>query len=203
MREVFRFLFNIYALIAYRPKVLGKENIPEGEGALICPNHIHALDSVLVVAQSKRKINCLAKHDLFDKGIAKWFANVCGIYPIKRDSADMYAIKVSLKLLKNKELLMMFPEATRNGLKKNIKPKNGAVSIACKANVPIIPVGIQGNFKLFRRVIINIGKPIYYNEGKESLKDKEHLDKLTSDLMEQIIKLRDEKINLSKKKRSR
>ena len=60
MREFFRFLFNIYATIMYRPKVVGKENIPAGEGALICPNHIHALDSVLVVAQSKRKIYCLA-----------------------------------------------------------------------------------------------------------------------------------------------
>lgn len=123
MREFLRFLFNIYATIMYRPKVVGKENIPAGEGALICPNHIHALDSVLVVAQSKRKINCLAKHDLFDKGIAKWFADVCGIYPIKRGTADMHAIKIALKLLKNKELLMMFPEGTRKRLRKENKAK--------------------------------------------------------------------------------
>lgn len=107
----------------YRPKVVGKENIPAGEGALICPNHIHALDSVLVVAQFKRKINCLARHNLFEKGIAKWFAEVCGIYPIKRGTADMHAIKIALKLLKNKELLMMFPEGTRKRLRKENKAK--------------------------------------------------------------------------------
>ena len=39
-----------------------------------------------------------------------------------------------------------------------------------------------------------MGKPIYYNEYKDKIKDKEILEKLTSDLMNEIIKLRDEKI---------
>lgn len=60
--------------------------------------------------------------------------------------------------------------------------------------MPIVPVGIQGNFKPFRKIIINIGKPIYYNEYKEEIKNKEVLDKLTADLMNEIIRLRDEEI---------
>lgn len=191
MRNIFKFIYRIYARIFYRPKLIGKENIPKESGAIICPNHIHAMDSVTIVAFTKRKLNCLAKEELFNKGIAKWFAKVVGIYTVKRESADIQAIKISLKLLKNKELLMIFPEGTRNGMAKGIKPKNGAITIATKANVPIIPIGIKGNFKPFKKVIINIGKPIYYSNYKETIKDKEVANNLTKELMNEIVKLRD------------
>lgn len=88
----------------------------------------------------------------------------------------------------------MFPEGTRNGMAKGINPKNGAVLIAATAKKPIIPIGIQGNFKPFTKVIINIGKPIDYSNLKEEVKDKEEATKLTQQLMEEIVKLRDENI---------
>ena len=85
----------------------------------------------------------------------------------------------------------MFPEGTRNGLEKGKKPKNGAVLIAATAEKPIIPIGIQGSFKPFRKVIVNIGKPIDYSKYKDENKDKELMTKLTEDLMNEIIKLRE------------
>ena len=75
---------------------------------------------------------------------------------------------------------------------KGVKPKNGAVLIAATANKPIIPIGIQGSFKPFTKVIINIGKPIDYSNAREEAKDKEEASKLTRKLMEKIVKLRDE-----------
>ena len=194
MRIFIRFIFKLIALFLYRPKVIGKENLPETDGALICPNHVHALDSAVIIAMTKRKINVLAKEDLFRSKIGNWFAKVFGIYPIKRDSADLGAIKLSLKLLKNNELLMLFPEATRHGLEKGIKPKNGAVILAIKSGKPVIPIGLQGNFKPFRKVKINIGKPIDYSDYKGKTGDKELMDKLTDELMKEVVRLRDEKI---------
>ncbi len=193
-RKIIKFIFKLIALFLYRVKVIGKENLPKEGSALICPNHVHPLDSAVVIATAKRKINVLAKEELFKAGIAKWFAGVFGIYPIKRDSADLAAIKLSLKLLKNEELLMIFPEGTRDGMAKGVKPKNGPVILAIKSGKPIIPVGVQGSFKVFRKVKINIGKPIDYSEYKGQTSDKELMDKLTADLMKEIVKLRDEKI---------
>ena len=89
---------------------------------------------------------------------------------------------------------MLFPEGTRNGMAKGIKAKDGAVKLAIQANIPIIPIGAQGNFKFFKKVKINIGKPINYEQYKEKAKEKETLDKLTNELMQEIVKLRDEKI---------
>ena len=194
MRTFINTIFKILAIIIYRPKIVGKENIPKDTGALLCPNHVHNLDSWVIVAMTRRKINVLAKAELYTNRFIWWIAGVFGVYPVKRGKADLQAIKISLKLLKNDELLLIFPEGTRNGLAKGKKPKNGAVLIAATAEKPIIPIGVQGSFKPFRKVIVNIGKPIDYSQYKDEIKDKELVNKLTDDLMKEIVKLRDEKV---------
>lgn len=193
-RKIVKFILKILVIIVYRPKTLGVENIPKGEGALICPNHLHGLDSVVIVLTNKRTIRVLAKESLFKNPILRWLASIFGVYPVKQNNKSMETMKISLKLLKNSELLLIFPEGTRNGMAKGVKPKDGAIKLAARANVPIIPVGIQGSFKPFTKVKLNIGKPIKYNLTKEELNDKEKLRELTDELMNVIVKLRDEKI---------
>ena len=189
MRIIIKFLYKILSKIIYRVEVIGKENLPKEKAAIICPNHVHFLDGPTLIANSKRKINVLAKEELFKNKFLSNCLRMLGMYPIKRGSAYIEAIKVSLKILKNNELLMIFPEGTRNGMAKGVKPKNGAVVMAIKAGVPIIPVGIIGNFKPFRKITIKIGKPIDYRSYKDKVKDKELMTKLTEELMKKIVKL--------------
>lgn len=191
MRKFLKGLFWLMSVIVYRIKINGKENIPDDGAALICPNHVHALDAVLVVVHAKRRINVLAKEELFEHRALRWLAKIFGVYPVKQNSADLSAIKTSLRILKNKELLLIFPEGTRNGLARGVPVKNGPMTIAIKAGVPIVPVGIKGNFKAFSKVTINIGKPIYYDEYKDKINDKEVVSKLTEDLIKEIVRLRD------------
>lgn len=191
MRKFLKGLFWLMSVIAYRIKVNGMENLPKEGAALVCPNHVHALDTVIVVVHANRKINVLAKEELFENGFLRFLAKVFGVYPVKQNSADLSAIKTSLKLLKNKELLLIFPEGTRNGMAKGAPVKNGPMTIAIKAGVPIVPVGINGSFKAFSKIRINIGKPMYFNEYKEKVNDKEVVTKLTEELMKEIVRLRD------------
>ena len=191
MRIIIKSLFWLASVFMYRIKIKGKENIPKEGAVLICPNHVHALDSAVFIAHSKRKVNVLAKDNLFTGPIRKWFANLFGIYPIKQDSADIEAIKTSLRVLKNGEPLMIFPEGTRNGLAKGTPLKNGPVVLAIKSGTPIIPVGIKGTFKFWSKVRIIIGKPISYEQYKDKIKDKEFISNLTKELMNEIVKLRD------------
>lgn len=194
LRIIIKFILKILIIIVYRPKVVGKENLPKNEAAIICPNHVHALDSAVIVMMNKRKINILAKEELFKNWFICWLADLFGIYPVKRNNKSTESVKISLKLLKNKELLMLFPEGTRNGMAKGVKPKDGAIKLAIQSKTPIIPVGVQGDFRFFKKVKINIGKPINYEQYKEKSKEKETLDKLTDELMQEIVKLRDENI---------
>lgn len=194
LRKIIKFILKVLVIIVYRPKVVGAENIEEGKPALICPNHVHALDSVVIVLMNKRIIRVLAKESLFKNPALRFLAYVFGVYPVKQGNKSMESMKVSLKLLKSNELLLIFPEGTRNGMAKGVKPKDGAIKLAAKSNASIIPVGIQGSFKPFTKVKVNIGKPIDYDLSKEELNDKENLSKLTENLMNEIVRLRDEKI---------
>ena len=198
MKSFLRFrikhFFSFLETIVYWPKIVGIENVPKEKAALICPNHVHALDSAIIVAKFKRRVNVLAKEELYKSRFIRFISDLFGIYPVKPDSKSMESVKISLKLLKNSELLMLFPEGTRNGMAKGVKPKDGAIKLAIKANVPIIPVGIQGNFKPFKRIKINIGEPIYYTEYKDEINNKELIEDLTKDLMDKIVKLRDQSI---------
>ena len=194
LRIIIKHFFSLLETIVYRPKIVGIKNVPKDSAALICPNHVHALDSAIIVAKFKRKVNVLAKEELYKNGFIRFIADLFGIYPVKPDSKSMESVKISLKLLKNKELLMLFPEGTRNGMAKGIKPKDGAIKLAIKANVPIIPVGIQGDFKPFKKIKVNIGEPIYYTEYRNEINNKELIEELTEELMKKIVKLRDKKI---------
>ena len=193
MRAFFKIIFKFITIIIYRPKIIGKENIPEEGNAIICANHVHFWDSVVMIVMLRRKVNVLAKEELFRNKFNRWFAGVIGVYPVKRGTADMGAVKTALKLMEEKELLLIFPEGTRNGLAKGKKPKKGAVMIAASSESPIIPIGVQGSFKPFTKVTLNIGKPIDYSQYKNETHDKVKMDELAQELMKDIVKLRDEK----------
>ena len=188
MRVILKAIFHFLVIIVYRPKVTGKENIPKEGGCLICPNHVHALDSAVILTTQKRQVYFMAKEVLFKNAFIKWMAKIFGIFPVRREGKDIEAIKTSLKILKGGNILTIFPEGTRKGLAKGVKPKSGSILIAAKAGVPIIPCGVKGTCKPFTKVTLNYGKPIYYNKDLD-LSDKETLQRLTTELMDEIVRL--------------
>lgn len=180
------FLAGIYHIV-YRVKIVGLENLPKNGGYIICGNHINTLDAAAIVLLSKNKIRFIGKHDLFRFGILRWLAHLFDIIPIKRNSQDMEAMKRCLKALKNNEILGIFPEGTRKGLDKHVKLKSGATFMAMRAGVPIVPVGIQGTFKPFTKVVLNYGKPMTFENY--NIQNKEDLENATKAVMDNIIML--------------
>ncbi len=178
--------------LAYRPKFVGLENLPKDEGYIICSNHVNYLDAAGYVLCSKFKIRFVGKADLLRFRILSWLAYLFDIIPVKRDSGDISSIKICLKALKNKEVLGIFPEGTRKGLDKNVKMKNGAVYLAEKAKVKIIPAGVQGSFKPFTKLTFNYGKPIDIQKIKEN--NENWQNEATKVVMDNIIMLTKEKV---------
>lgn len=195
LRKICRFIIkpisHLIALIVYRVKLEGIENVPKDSACIICGNHVHGLDAPALLAVTNRKIRFMAKQELWNNIGFRFMAFSFNVFPVKRGRGDSEAIKTSLKILKNNEILGVFPEGTRNGLDKNIKPKNGAVTIAIRAGVPIIPMGVVGDFKPFKKVIYRFGEPMDFSNYKDKAKDKEVLDTLTREVMAKIIELRD------------
>ena len=182
VRKTIKVILSTVYKIAFRVKITGK--VPNDGAYIICSNHINYLDAAAIVLFNKRKVNFVAKEDLFTHGILMWLGHLFDAIPIKRNMQDIEAMKRCLKVLKNGELLGIFPEGTRKGMEKNLKAKNGAAFMAMRANVKVIPVGIHGTFKPFSKVYINYGEPMDLSKY-----NKEEMDKATEEIMERIVML--------------
>lgn len=193
MYKLIKGLIHAFCLITHRVKKVGEENIPKDGAYIICANHTSNWDPVILITCTKRKICFLAKEELFRNRFFIWLAKIFEIFPVKRGKQDIESMKNSIRVLKEGKLLGLFPEGTRNGLSKNGKAKNGAAYMALRTGTKVIPVGIQGEYKLFSKITLNYGKPLDFTEyGKTT--DKEILEKVSTEIMENIINLTNEKI---------
>ena len=179
----------IYCKIVYRIKVIGRKNIPK-EGALIfCGNHRSLLDPpLIVITASRNDIHFIAKQEL-KKGPFIFLGKVFEVIFVKRDAKDIASLKESLRYLKNNECIGLFPEGTRNGIEKGEKLKNGVAYFALNSDAKIIPVGIKGGEKPFKKATITFGEPMEFNEEKKNKKDKEVMEKVTDKIMNRILEL--------------
>lgn len=178
----------IYCKIVYRFKVVGKENIPKNGAVIICGNHRTFLDPPLIEVTCGRYTRFLAKEELTKNKFLAFLGWVFESILVKRDSKDVAALKESLKVLKNGDCLALFPEGTRNGIAKGEKVKDGAAFFAVRSGAPVIPCGIKGGEKGNKKVTITYGKPLDFSKYKGS-KDKEVLDKITDEIMSNILEL--------------
>lgn len=189
IRAIIVFLVRTFSLIVFRVKKIGKENVPKEGAYIMCANHQSNWDPPILVANTKRKMYVMAKQELFKNGFIKWIAKKCMVFPVKRGKMDLESMKFSLKVLKDGHILMLFPEGTRNGLEKNGKAQNGAAFMALRTGLPVIPVGIQGDMKPFHKVTLNYGKPLDFSKYQTNKPEKELLDKVSKEIMDNIIML--------------
>ena len=185
-RVIVRTAIRLYFIVVYRVKVEGTENIPrDKEQPLIyCGNHRNYADPPLIVVTAKRHVRFLAKEELRKNPFFAFLGVVFdGIY-VKRDSKDVTALKTTLKALKNGESIALFPEGTRNGMEKGQKAKDGAAFFAVKTGAKVIPVGIRGGEKPFKKMYITYGKPLDFSN-----RSKDELDEITEEIMEKIVEL--------------
>ena len=101
--------------------IIGKENIPKEGSLLIVGNHINIMDQCNVIIATKRCIHYMAKKEYFDpkykEGKFPWFFRGAGCIPVDRSKKDEEATHAALEVLESGEVLGLFPEGTRNGLK--------------------------------------------------------------------------------------
>lgn len=168
-------------------KATGQENLPESGGVVLCGNHTSFLDPILVLvgATRKRQIHVIAKAELFKIPVLNWILKGIDMIPVKRGMSDVSAIKEGLRVLKNGEPLLIFPEGTRVKAGQQVGAHPGAVVLASRAGVPVVPVYICKKKRLFRKNSVVFGKP-YYLEFAGRKPTHEESQHLTADLMARI-----------------
>lgn len=167
--KIVRPILSIVFKLLYLPKIINKENIPKDGGAVLAGTHIWYFDPIAIMASTKRNVYFIAKKELHD-GKFKHIFKAAGTIPVDRSKKNPLARAKAEEALRKGRLIGIFPEGTTRKEKNELLPfKYGAVSMAQKANVKIIPFAIIGNYKPFSRIKIIYGSAI--DVQKLSLED--------------------------------
>ncbi len=147
----------------------GRRHWPATGGALVCANHQSFFDPVIVGLCCDRQLHYLARQSLFRWLPFRWLIQWFDAIPIEREGLGIGGLKITLRCLRADELVLMFPEGTRTTDGELSEIRAGFCTLARRAAVPIVPVGIDGAFQawpkgqLFPRreqVHVTIGTPL-------------------------------------------
>lgn len=137
--------------VCFRGRVFGRENVPLQGGVLLLCNHQSFLDPVLATYGLNRECHYMARDSLFRNKYFRRLIESLNAFPIRRGAADLAAIRESIRRLKGGGLLTAFPEGTRTPDGCVQAMHAGAVLIARRAGVPIVPTLILGAYEAWPR----------------------------------------------------
>jgi len=138
----------------YRLRDTGLENLPAG-GYVLAANHTSNFDPwpLAMPLYPRRQVRFMAKSELFNP-VFKPILLAGGAFPVRRGAADLEAINRAVELVREGEIVVMFPEGTRRskGFRKTREAKahTGAARIALTADAPLVPAAIKGTDRLTR-----------------------------------------------------
>jgi len=171
----------------FRPfDVVGSENIIDG-AALVCSNHSALIDpfQIALAIGVDDPVHIIAKVELFKIPLISKILRKLGMICVDRSINDISSIKSSLNYLKKGEKVVIFPEGTRHSKHDAGAAKSGAVKLAERANVPVIPVFVPRKKSVFRRSRLVFGKP-YIIEKQTEKRTAAEYTKLAEELMNSI-----------------
>ncbi len=179
----------LYWLIFYFTKIVsrlffpltvyGSENLPRTGSFIIASNHVSNIDPMAIGISVPRRISYMAKDSLFRNFILRYVLLKIEAFPIKRETADIGALREAIRRLKSGSPLLIFPEGTRaqkDDFGQSIaKLHQGIGFLVVKSGVSVIPARIKDSDKVlppgatfFNRhpVAIVFGEPMVFNSSE-------------------------------------
>lgn len=192
-RLFYRFIYYPLWLLLHiahpRWHVSGKQNIPQEPYLMVC-NHSAATDVIYlaIAAHPYRLFRIMAKKELLEIPVIGFLLGKLGAFPVNRDGDDTAAMMSAMKTLKSGQSLLIFSEGTRIRDGKKSEPKGGAVLLASRCNVPVVPVYLTQDKKFFHPIQIRFGEPYQIKTSSRHI-PKEELEQLTEEMMEKCYRL--------------
>lgn len=177
----------------------GTEHVPAEGPVLLVANHSSLLDPPLVGGVAPRRLSFLAKAELFEIPLFGALIRGLGARPVRREGADVGALRTALRVLKDGGALLVFPEGTRGeeGVLRSAKP--GAGMLAVLGGAAVVPVYVSGSGRAWprgrrlprpTRVTVTFGPPLPARQGTGRSK-KDDYEAVSQQMMAAIACLRD------------
>jgi len=193
--SVFKFIGKILFMLFWKFEVQGIENVPKKGPLIIASNHTSNLDPLLLGIAMNRKMHFIAKKEVFESFIGNFVCRKLNAFPVDREKTDIKALKNTLQILQDGEVLGIFPEGSRSSDGELQDFKLGIIRIAIKTGAPILPAGIIGAHKVYpqnskfpvffkHKIIVRFGSPKSLENQRN--KDKNYQNESLTMLSEQI-----------------
>lgn len=177
--------------LIFRQRIRHREYLPEAGGALIVANHVSFLDPALVGACFRNPIHYLARKTLF-KGFLGWLLPRIQVLPVDLGKGDLASMKRILRLLKEGNRVLIFPEGTRSPDGTLQEAEAGIGFIIAKGDVPVVPVRLFGAYECWPRearwprpgrITVVAGPPIDFSNLPEGLTGRERYQACADQVM--------------------
>ncbi len=178
----------------FRVEIIGAENEPDEGPFIVAANHMSNHDVFVLAASMKHQLRYIAKAELFKIPVVSQVIRAFGAYPVKRGAGDVGAIKNTVALLEDGQVVGFFPQGHRykgvHPSETEVKPGIGLVAV--KANAKILPVAIYTKkYKMgwFRKTKIIIGKPIWFESHLPLEGNKNDYQRIASTVFAEICEM--------------
>ena len=179
--------------LMYKVRFVGTENIPKEGGFILASNHVTAPDPAYLLAACPHKVYFMGKKELFEKPFTRWFFTGMNGFPVNRAGADLKAIHFAETILREGNVLGIFPEGTRSKTLEPQRAKGGVALIAQATGADVLPVSLYFSEKPhFRsRLTVRFGEVIPNAELglPEGERDAAGLRAAAAGIMERITEL--------------
>jgi 1-acyl-sn-glycerol-3-phosphate acyltransferase len=163
------------AHLYWRLSRIGREHIPQTGGVIIASNHRSFMDPFLIGLMTRRPVYYMAKSEIFEIPVLRWFVSALGAFPVRRGAADVEAVETSRAILARGGVLVIFPEGTRTRPGALGKPKRGVGRLVLEAGVPVVPIALIGTEAIRKgwrirpkKVRIRAGGPLRFPKMEQS-----------------------------------
>jgi 1-acyl-sn-glycerol-3-phosphate acyltransferase len=178
--EVVRILTVLWAVAAFRARGIGSENVPIGP-LILAPNHASFMDHFFTGAFIRRRIQFMAKSQLFSPGPPQWIFSHGGVFPVRRGVQDEEAFITAYKILERGGAIGMYCEGGRSRTGQvGAEARPGIGRLALESGAPVVPVGILGSHQVrnwkrlqFPRVTVSYGEPIRFQVVADSSRQQQ------------------------------
>ncbi|HKY22151.1 MAG TPA: lysophospholipid acyltransferase family protein [Vicinamibacterales bacterium] len=181
-----------------RARVAGREHLAVEQAVVFCSNHQSNIDPPILFRVLHPRLHVLFKRELTKLPLLGKVFLIGGFVPIDRGSREhsMAAIDQAAQSLRDGNSFLTFPEGTRSRTGDMLPFKRGPFLMALKAQVPVVPVAIQGGTASMRKgswivrptkVSIRIGEPVA-TQGME-ISDREKLADIVRARVEALLAL--------------
>ena len=169
MYDVVRMVVTPICLLFFRARAIGVENVPLTGRVIVTPNHFSQMDHFLAGVYMRRKVQFMAKSQMFGNFILNWIFRNGGVFPVRRGYDDTEAFITAHTVLDREAALLMYAEGGRSRSGDLGKPKRGVGKIALESGAPVVPVAIHGSLGVrgwkrlhFPKVTVQYGEPMSF-----------------------------------------